>query len=108
MQDLTIIIIGFIAIVIACVGGFLVIIGRELHSRKEESQCPECHKFWAREDLDQELMGIFQKSTLLMRGNIANWRFECAQLLLAFGLLSVVGELWSASIYHLWMPGGLW
>jgi hypothetical protein len=75
MQDLTILIIGFIAIVITLVVGHSVIIGRELHSRKEESQCPECHKYWAREDLDRELMGIFQKSTLLMRGNIANWRW---------------------------------
>jgi hypothetical protein len=75
MQDLTILIIGFIAIVITFVVGFSVAIGRELHLRKEESQCPECHKFWAREDLGQELMGIFQKSTLLMRGKIVNWRW---------------------------------
>jgi hypothetical protein len=29
----------------------------------QESRCPECHKFWAREDLGQELMGIFQFPT---------------------------------------------
>jgi hypothetical protein len=35
-------------------------------------------------------------------------RSMAVKLLLAFGLLSVVGGLWSASIYHLWMQGGLW
>jgi uncharacterized protein (DUF433 family) len=51
----------------ACIKGTRIMISVVLDNLKEKSQCPECHTFWAREDLDQELMGIFQKSTFAVR-----------------------------------------